>query len=310
MIGEAYESAADPILDQIATTVPMSTEILLQGWTGMLGNMRPWLGPRVTHEANPQTYSVASIPFEFTLTVDKFRLEDDQFGIYYRQIPDMARNAKRWPGLQLRNMLENQGYWTNNFQNGLDGLTNWNTAHLINLYQSSLGTYSNDFTGGGQTVNGVLVGGAFGTNPFKTLVEYMMTLKGEDNEVLGIMPNMLMCPPAIMGEVNTVLMSTFYAPSAFGTLTGQVGAADNQMRKYGVEPLVNSFLVSTNKWYLMDTTKPMKPFTWGLRMAPEFTQRTNENDPVVFDEHQYLWGNVGRGCPAWSFAWLCCRSGS
>jgi phage major head subunit gpT-like protein len=310
MIGQAYNDTTEPILDQIATTIPMSTEILLFGWTGMLDQMRPWYGPRVAHEPNPQTYQVAAIPFEYTLTIDRFRLDDDQFGIYYRMLPDVARQAKRWPTYQIRNLLENTAPWTGSFQNGLDGLSNFNTAHLINLYNSGLGTYSNDFTGGGSNVGGIQVGGAFSPTAFATLYEYMLTLKGEDNQILGIVADKLMHPAQLKTEVDYVLKSQFFAAAAYGTLTGQVGAADNMFRRFGVEPLQNNFLTSATKWYLMDTTKPMKPFTWGLREAPIFVQRVNEDDPVVFDEHNYVWGNWGRGCAAWSYAWLCCRSGS
>ncbi len=251
MIGEAYNDTVEPVLDQIATTIPMSTEFLLQGWTGMLSKMRVWQGPRVTHEANPQTYQVGALPFEFTLALDRFRLDDDQFGIYYRQLPDIARQAKRWPIEQVRDLLENQGAWTGTFQNGLDGLSNFNTAHLINLYQPSLGSYCNDFTGGGQNVNGIQVGGAFNATPFKTLYEYMCNLKGEDNEPLGVTPNQLMHPSSLKGEVDYVLKSAFFAAPAYGNLTGQVGAADNMLGRYGVEPLMNRYLVSPTKWYLI-----------------------------------------------------------
>lgn len=311
MIGQAYEDTVEPVLDQIATTVSMDSEFLLQGWTGMLPKMREWTGPRVTHEPAPQTYQVGAIPFEQTITLDRFALDDDKFGIYYRILPDMARQSKRWPVEQIRDLLENLGAWTGTFQNGLDGLSNFNTAHLINLYNSGLGTYCNDFTGGGQGIGGIQIGGAFsGPTPFKTVFEYMSNLKGEDNEPLGVTPNLLMHPSQLKGEVETVLKTMSFAPPSYGIMTGQVGAVDNMFSRYGVEPLQNRYLTSPSKWYLMDTTRGEKPFTWGLREAPQFVQRTNENDPVVFDTHQYVWGSWGRGCPAWSYAWLCARSGS
>lgn len=311
MIGEAYADTAEEVLDQIAMTIPMSTNILELGWTGMLPQMRLWTGPRVSREPNPQTYVTNAQPFEFTLQLDRFRLDDDQFGIYYRMLPDMARQAKRWPVYQIRNLLEGAAPWAGTFQNGLDGLSNWNTAHLINLYQKSLGTYCNDFTGGGQTINGILVGGTFSPVSFATLYEYMRTLKGEDNEILGVKATKLMHPAQLATEVLTTLKSTFFAPPQWGTMTGQVGSADNTFRRFGVEPIENDFLSSATKWYLMDASRPgAMPFGWGLREAPVFVQRTNENDPIVFDEHSYVWGDWGRGCPFWSFAWLCCRSGS
>lgn len=313
MIGEAYKDTVEPIKEQISTEVPFESETLTFGWTGMLPQMRVWEGPRVANEAAPQTYSQSALPFEFTLTLDRFRLDDDQFGIYYRQLPDMARQAKRWPILQLRNLLEAAFPFSGaSFQAGLDGLPNFSTAHPVDLYNQGAGgpgTYCNDFTGGGQTIGGILIGGAFSPTAFATLYEYNSILKGEDNEPLGITPNLLVHPAQLKTEVDYVLKSAFFAAPTYGTLTGQVGAADNMFKRFGVEPLEHKFLKSASKWYLLDTTKPMKPLVWGLREAPIFVQRTNEDDPTVFDLHQYTWGNWGRAVPMWSYAWLMARSG-
>ena len=90
--------------------------------------------------------------------------------------------------------------------------------------------------------------------------------------------------------------------------TGQVGAADNPFKRYGVEPLENKLLKSSVNWYLMDCTRH-KPFRWILRQAPLFVQRMNEQDPSVFDDHRYLIGDWGRAAAAWAFAWLAAKSG-
>ena len=308
MIGIAY-TVTPTLYDNFSTTVPMDSEYLTFGWTGMLPQMRPWYGSRVQTEPAPQTYTVGAIPFEYTLSVDRFQLDDDKFDIYYRILPDVARQAKRWPDLQMRNLLENSYPWTGAFQNGLDGLTNWNTAHPIDLYNSGSGTYCNDFTGGGQTINNILIGGPFSPTAFATLYEYMLLLQGEDQEALGVTPSLLMHSPQLKTEVELVLKNLSFAPPAWGTIGSQVGAADNVFKRFGVEPLMNPLLKTATRWYLMDTTKSMKPFTWGLRQAPIFVQRVNENDPTVFEDHKYTWGNWGRGAAAWSYAWLCARSG-
>ena len=311
MIGDAYTSTPT-LYDRFSTTIPMDSEFLTFAWTGMLPQMRVWSGSRVTFEHAPQTYTVGCLPFESTLTVDRFDLDDDKFGVYYRDLPDIARQAKRWPDLQMRNLLENAAPWTGAYQNGLDGLTHWNTAHPVDLYDTNKNTYCNDFTGGGQTINGILIGGAFSPTAFKTLYEYQLTLKAEDGEPMGLLPKTLMYPAQMHGEVELVLKNESFAPPAWGTITGQVGAADNIFRRYGVEPLMNPLLKSATKFYLLNEggSGSIKPFVWGLREAPIFVQRVSENDQGVFEDHRYTWGNWGRGCPAWSFAWLSARSGS
>jgi phage major head subunit gpT-like protein len=310
MIGQVYSDASIPELwKSFSSTMPSPGKQTVYGWTGMLPKPRVWKGSRVVVQANPQTYTLVNLPYEHTLGIDRFDLDDDLMGIYYRQIPDQARQVRRLPDYWHRDLLENLGDQTGTKQNGLDGLTAFNTAHPVNLYAPAAGTYTNDTTGGGQTINSRLIGGSFSPTSFATVVEYMMNLPGEDGEPLGIYPNLGMFPSALMLEAELVLKSTFFSPPAWGTITGQVGAADNPLRRFGVTPIVNPYLTSNTKWYLFDTTKSFKPLIWQVNTPAVFTPRVNENDPVVFDTHHYLWGVWGRVAPGWSYSFLFHRSG-
>lgn len=311
MIREAYSSA--PIdYPQYTTTVPTNTSVFEDGWIGRMPKMRPWNGPRVTNEPAPQTFQVTVINYENTYGIDRFHLDDDKLGIYYPILIDLALQAKRWPEFELRDLLENSGVQTGTRQNGLDALTFFSTAHPIDLYDSSKGTYSNDATGGGFSSGGATVGGALSAVAFGTLSEYMMTLKAEDGERLGITPNCMLIPPNLKAEAEYILKNQFAAPptwSTWGSLGTQVGASDNIYRRFGCDYLVNHYLSSATKWYLMDTTKSVKPLRWIVREAPIFAPRVSETDPNVWAEHMYLWGAFGRACPTWSFSWLMARSG-
>ena len=318
-VGAVYEDKTDSIWPQYATQVPVTGSVYVEGWTGMIPKMRVWYGSRVTQQAAPQTYSAIPRPYELTLDIDKFHLDDDLFGIYYRQIPDIARQVARWPNYELRDLLENTGAYTGPAQLGFDGLSYFNTAHPVDLYNSSLGTYCNDFSGGGQTVTypknispftqTVPVGGAFGPTAFATLYEYMSTLRGEDGERLGIQPSVLMHPPQLKTEVELVLKNMMFAPPAWGTITGQVGAADNVFRRFGVMPVENIFLNDSSMWYMLDGTRAFKPVTWAVREPVKIVPRMSDNDPSVFDTHTYLIGASGRATSAWGFSFLMARSG-
>ena len=309
-IGQVYSDATIPeIWKNYCSEMPSASEQNIYAWTGMIPKPRLWKGARVTVRSYPQTYTLVNKPYELTLAMDQFKFDDDQFGVYYRQLQDQARQTRRLPDYWTRDLLENSGDQTGTAQNGLDGLTYFNTAHLQNIYVPSGTTYSNDFTGGGQTINGTLVGGAFSPTAFATLTEYMMTLKGEDGEPLGIYPNLVMVPAALKLEAELVMKSSFFAPPAWATITGQVGAADNPLKRFGVEPLVNQYLTSNTKWYMFDTTKSFKPLIWQVRQAPVYTPRVNATDPLVFDTHTFAWGVYGRVAPGWSYSFLGARSG-
>ena len=309
MVGQAYSTT--PLrYPRFATTLPSASSQQIYGWTGMLPKPRLWTGPRVTIEAAPQTYVLVNLPYEETVKIDRFKLDDDQYGIYYRILPDLARQTKRLGDYWLRDLLEASGQQTGAAQLGFDGLTAFNTSHPVDLYDASKGTYSNDFTGGGMTINGRLIGGPFGVTSVNTLREYMRGLKAEDGERMMITPDLIMIPNELELEAELVVKSMFLAPPAWGTITGQVGAADNPTRRFGLEVYVNELLAGTTTFYMMDTTKAVKPLIWQVREAPRIVPRIMENDPIVVDEHAFTWNMWGRAAPGWAYSWLFARSGS
>ena len=293
------------------------------GWTGMSPKPRPWFGSRMQYQEAPQTYIVSPIPYELTLNIDRFTLDDSDpnaMSIFWRQLPDMARQWRRQPEYEIRDLLENAGIQTGARQNGLDQNTYFNTAHPIDFYAPTFnngsalfsgGTYCNDFIGG-QTIAGTVIGGALSTTSFSSLLQYMQSLPAEDGETLGIMPDAMIIPQTLQIEANYILKATLLASptwGAFSPLTGQVGTADNQLMKMGVRPVINRWLRKTTRWYMADTSHTEKPLKWIVREAPRTVPRVNENDPIVFDSHRYTWGGWDRVCPAWSYSWLMARSG-
>lgn len=315
MIGNAYSETPEEY-KRFAQTVTMSTLNLTFGWTGMIPKPRVWNGPRVANEQAPQLYTVRALPYELTMELDRFRFNDDTHGIYYRLLPDMARQFKRTPDIWFRDLLENSGTQAAGngglpSQSGLDGLSAFNTAHPVDLYNQGAGgagTYSNDLVGG-QTIGGILTGGPFSTTAFATAVEYMGTYKAEDGESMNIEPTMIMIPNALRLEADLVLKSMFFGSPTWGTITGMVGTSDNPLKKWGIEPMVNKLLTSKTKWYLFDTSKPQMPLQWCVREPTTMVQRVNPQDPVNFDKHMLIWGGEGRAVPAWNFSWLFLRSG-
>lgn len=326
MVAALYADNTVPeVWTQYATELPSESSQNEYGWIGRLPKPRVWKGPRVTVSPAPQTYIAVNQPYELTVEVDRFRLDDDQFGIYYTTIPQMAIQTRRLPDFWLRDLLENSGSFTGTFQNGYDGLTYFSTAHPIDVYSSAAGTYINDFTGGGQTVAGgmvggsgsnITVGGTFSPTSLATVCEYMLSIPGEDGEPLGVMPTMAMFPSSLWMESELVIRGQFMAPPQWGVVGSgsgangtQVGAADNPLRRFGLTPIQNRYLKNGSRWYIFDDTKVIKPMVWQVREPAVFTPRVNEDDPVVFDRHAYLWGTWGRVTPAWGYSFLMARSG-
>ena len=325
-IGSIY-SEFDPSLvwREYTREDPMTSgSVKAYGWTGMSPKPRPWFGSRMVYEEAPQTYTVTPIPYELTLGIDRFKLDDSDpnaMSIFWRQLPDMARQWKRQPEYELRDQLEGAGIQTGTRQLGLDGLTFFNTAHPVDYYNPTgavygnplfpSGTYCNDFIGT-QTINSTVIGGAMGTISISTLVEYMRSLPAEDGEVLGVRPDAVIIPQTLETMTRFVLESTFLSPPAWGGFTqasGQVGAVDNIVRKNGIRIIVNPWLRKPNRFYLTDTSHTQKPLIWVVREAPRTVPRISESDPIVFDTHRYTWGGWDRVAPGWGYSFLMLRSG-
>lgn len=322
-IGAVYESASvESVYTDFCQVEPSSSSQNEYAWTGMLNKMRLWNGPRISSEPAPQTYVLPNQAFEGpNVVIDRFRLDDDKrmYNVYWRMLADMARQARRQPDYMFRDLLENSGDQTGTRQLGLDGLPGFGT-HYIDFYAPSKGTYINDFTGGGQNVtyaapgggtDTVLVGGGMTAAAVSSLWQYMATIPAEDNEPIGVTPNVIMVHPQLRLEAETVLRNTFYAPPSWGVdLGGQVGAAENALKRYGLDLVVNRFLKQAYTWYMCDTRQSFKPFIYQVREPVVFTPRINENDPVVYDNHQYQWGQWGRMAVGWGYPFLYARSSS
>lgn len=310
----AYSNAA-VVIDRLATEYPVGTEQWVSGWIGMLDRAREWLGSRVVRQPAPQTYLVPIQNFELTEGIDRFKLQDDTYGIYMPTIAMMGENMKKWADWELRDLLQDRGSQTGQRQNGLDTLTHWNTAHPVDFYDASKGTYSNDFRGG-FTVNGVNVGGALSINAFSTLWQEIASRKSENNEALGLMADLTVVPTQLTTVGKVILNSMFFAPPQIGSIGSgsganapNVGATDNPLK--GATDLLTWPDLSNDPttWFQLVTNRPVKPFSWLKREAPNFVYRIQPTDPAVFDTHTYIYGSEARGAPAWGFGWLSAISG-
>jgi len=300
----AYGVAAE-FTDNLCTTVPSSTEQQVYGWIGKIDKMREWVGARVTHSPAAQSYTLVNQPYELTETIDKFKIEDDQFGIYAPLATQLGWQAKKWTDYQLRDLLQNTGTQIGARQKGLDGLNHWSTVHPVDFYDAAKGTYSNDFRGG-FAVNGITVGGALTPQGYATLRQEIMSRKGEDGEPLGLIPDLLVVPPQLEGAGKMILTADYFAPQTYANvgLGTNVGAQQNILKGSASLLMVPELAGQPTTWYLLCTNRAVKPFVFQQRQAVNFVYRINEQDPVVFDKHQYIFGTDARGAVGWSHAWL------
>lgn len=301
---------------KFCTPVPCNTSQYMNAWIGMLDKLREWVGPRVVRTPAPQTYVVPIKNFELTEGIDKWAILDDQFGVYMPLFQMMGYQMKKWPDYQVRDLLFALGAYTGAAQIGTDGVTHWNTAHPIDYYDAAKGTYPNDYRGG-VAVDGITVGGAFSANAFNTVWSDMNARLSESLEKVGVRPNVTAGPAQLRASMASVLNGQMFALPNLGAMgTGPVGTANgpfvgamsNPLQGWTSVEIIEDF-DDNSTWFMLDTSKPVKPFGWVLRQAPVMIPRINPEDPVVFDTARFLYGVEARGVPVWGIPFLSSISG-
>lgn len=291
----AYQST-DVWIDKVATTRASKSSQELYSWEQMVPTLREWVGPRLTEPLAAYFYSLLNKRFELTLSADVNMIEDDQYGVFFDKVRMAALRGKKWPDYTMYPVIQ-AGDSTLCY----DGQNFFSKTHPINLYDpgfsvNSSTTQSNLFTSTPLTPDNLA-----------TVAQTMRTWVDEGGQPLGVKPKLLVIPPQLELTARNILNAAFIAPANVGGNT-QVGANDNVLKGY-MDLLVIDELGVTDatSWYVIDPTKPMKPFIWQLRKAPVLTPRVAPNDPSVFDLDQFLWGIKARGVAGYSLWWLAAK---
>src|SRR5258708_7921235 len=89
-----YKGAYDtcPIwTPELATELPSKSKSNTYGWLAKQIRLRKWLGARTAQNLAEHSYQLFNSPFEGTIDVDKYDLEDDNLGVYSAQmLPELA----------------------------------------------------------------------------------------------------------------------------------------------------------------------------------------------------------------------------
>ena len=67
------------------------------------------------------------------------------------------------------------------------------------------------------------------------------------------------------------------------------------------EVVVDPRITSDTAWFLLDTTKPVKPFIYQERKAPVFVSQTNPEADDVFTRKKYKFGAEARAAGGYGF---------
>lgn len=266
-------SEANVQYPQIAMEVPSSTSDENYAWFGGLPSMREWVGDRVIQNLSAHTYNIKNKDYELTVSVGRNDIADDRIGIYKPLIQDMAENAKRHPDELVFELL-GSGFT----QKCYDGKAFFATDHpfVKNQVQSNKGTKKLSSTTYGEAR------------------AHMMTIKGENNKSLKIVPDLLIVSPQNEAVAREILMAN------------EISGTTNIFKGTAELLVVPELVDNPDYWFLASTKRAIKPLVFQVRQKPNFVSMTNDTDENVFYRKEYVYGVDARynaGFGLWQLAY-------
>lgn len=267
-------AAAPSSWQQIAMEVPSTGKSNDYAWLSNFPRMKQWIGEKDVKALEASKYSIVNNDWEATVEVDRNDIDDDNLSIYKPQAEMAGHSAKQLPD-ELVYGAVNAAFATVCH----DGQYFFDTDH-----PGRDGSVSNKGT---KALSGATLAAAQASYGAARIA--MRKFKDSEGRPLAIRPNILLVPPALE-DVANLLMSVDKLedgkPNPYkGTATVVVG----------------DWLTSDTAWFLLDTTKPVKPFIYQSRKAPVFVEQTDPQADNVFKRKKFLFGAEARAAVGYGF---------
>lgn len=278
----------------IASMQTSTTEQQTYAWPARIPVMRQWLGPRVAVNMAPYVTTYQNLDYELSATIPRNKIEDDQYDVFATPLLQMlAEGAKKQPDYLMVSALQSGKstiIWDNaNF---------FDASHSVDFRQPALGTQSNNFT----TT-------ALNYDNYATVYTKMEAFLGENNKPLRVIPDLLVIPPQLRTIAQQIIKADYVAPQTFGGTT-QVGQNQNVWKDTAKLLVVPEMQNLAGEYYLLDTSKPIKPLVWQLRKPAEFTYLNNPNDRNVYERNEFDFGVFMRANMVYALWFLAARGTS
>jgi phage major head subunit gpT-like protein len=280
-----YQNAM-PCWDKIATLITSTGEQETYAWQASVPRFREWVGERVFNTLAAHSYTLPNKDWENSFEVPRNKIEDDSYGVFSARVKALGEAAKLWPDDMVLAALE-AGDGTLCY----DGQFFFDTDHPVDLHDAAKGTQAN-----------LLTGTAFSQVNYYAAKAAMMKFKDESGERMGIMPDLVIVPPALEKTAREVLKAGTIS-QVFGSNTA--AAAAFNVSNGECELKVWERLTSDTTWYMLCTKKPIKPLIFQQRKAPEFVDKANDpRDENVFNRKAFVYGADARGNVGYSLPFL------
>ncbi len=290
---QGYDADQGLFWDKIATQRPSTSRQNTYAWMAKLPTLREWVGERVVNAISAYSYSILNKDFELTMELDRNDILDDQYGVFTPVSEEMGRAARKWPD-QLMVKLLQEG---DDLKKGLcfDETPFFSTKHPLDKYEPSSPVQQN------------LYDLPLTPDNYAKVRANMMGYLGEDALPLGVNPRLLVVAPALEQMARQILHADFIAPEYYGDMK-QVGTNSNLLKGTADVLVVPELAREPGAWYLLDTSRAVRPFIFQLRQAPNFVQYTDPKSEAVFRRKKFTYGVDARGNAGYGLWFLAAKS--
>lgn len=271
--------AAPSVWQKIAMLVPSTSGQNDYAWLSKFPRMRKWIGEKNIKSLEGAKYSIFNDDWEGTVEVDRNDIDDDNLGIYGPQAQMAGDSAKQLPD-EIVMDLANNAFVTLCY----DGQYFIDVDHPVRLADGTIVSVSNKGTKQLSAASQAAAAASYGAARIA-----MRKFKDDDGRPLNITPNVLLVPPAL-GDVARALMTNDRLDD--GKANPYKGTA---------EVVEDARLISDTAWFLLDTTKPVKPFIYQERKKAVFVSQTDLQSDDVFTRKKFKFGAEARAAGGYGF---------
>lgn len=271
--------AAPSFWEKVAMLVPSGTAANDYKWLSNFPRMKKWIGEKSVKALAAFGYTITNDDWEATVEVDRNHIEDDQLGIYAPQAQMAGFSAKQLPDEIVADLIN--GVFT---QKCFDGQYMCDTDHAVTAADGTVGSVSNKGTVALSAATQAAAIASLGAA--RTA---MKKFKDDEGRPLNITPNVLLVPPALEDIANI--------------LANNDKLDDGKPNPYKgtITVVCDARLTSDTAWFLLDTTKPVKPFIYQERQKPVFVQQIDPQADDVFMRKKFKFGAEARAAGGYGF---------
>jgi phage major head subunit gpT-like protein len=270
--------------DRVATVVSSTTASNTYKWFLKTLKLREWLGERVIQNLESTSYTLRNKRWEGTVEIDRDDVEDDNIGVHSPMISELGEAARRHPDRLIVDLLRN-----GELNECFDGQFFFDTDHPVKLNDASGGTYSNYFTATPLTAAN-----------YEAVRAAMMSRVDDVGDPLEVMPNLLIVPPQLGSLAKRILKNETVNEGGVAVPNVNQGTAEIlELVELSNDPTV---------WYLLCTSKAIKPIIIQMRRAPAFASKDADTDDNVFDHAVFKYGVWGRWAAGYTLPFLAAKA--